>query len=207
VSFDLRFGGTIDIGDVFGGDGFEFASDGVGREAGAEKAAVERSDFVVGDLTTGQFQFALDAKPDGGTLGGVVTGFGQYGFDVAIGYAAGAEVASDAVFALAANLGALTNELLGVAVVVNHAVFFEAGHDQLGEELVVRAAREELFHFRDGVGPAHQGALSSFIKLGFGFELAGFAEHERRIEEIEGISHSRTKAGSSEWGRNATGRF
>jgi hypothetical protein len=35
--------------------------------------------------------------------------------------------------------------------------------------------------------------------------LAGFAEHERRIEEIEGISHSGTEAWSSESGKERIG--
>ena len=64
---------------------------------------------------------------DGGALGGFVGGLFDGGLDLGVGDAAGAEVAGDAEFALAADLGALAGELFGVAVVVEVAVFFQAG--------------------------------------------------------------------------------
>jgi len=33
------------------------------------------------------------------------------------------------------------------------------------------------------MGAAGEGAEGGFVELGFGFELAGFGEHEERIEE------------------------
>ena len=144
-----------------------------------------------------RFEFALDAQADGGALGVIVAGFVERGVDVAVGDAAGAEVSGDAVFALAANFGALANELFGVAVVVDHAVFFEAGHDYLCEELVVGATGEEFFHFGDGVRAAHQRALRGFVELRLRFEFAGPGKHGSRIALID-TAHS-----SSRWGHEA----
>jgi hypothetical protein len=185
------------------GDGVQFAADGVGSEAGAEEAAIEGGDFVVRDLfpeicTAGEFEFALYAEADRRALGFWIGRFGDGSFDVGVGDAAGAEVTGDAEFALTADFGALAGELLGVAGVVDHAVFAEAGEHDLSEEFTGGAALEESFHFGDGVRAAHQGALSGFVQFGFGVELAGLSEHEGRIEEMKKISHRRTETQRSE---------
>ena len=164
------------------GEGVEFAADGVGGEAGAEEAAVEGGDFVVGDFAAREFEFALDAEADRGALGFGVGGFSESGFDVGIGDAAGAEVAGDAEFALAADFGALAGELFGVAGIVDHAVFAEAGEDDLREEFAGGPTLEEFFHFGDGVGAAHEGALGGFVEFRLGVELAWFGEHQRKDE-------------------------
>ena len=176
-------GGIVGVGDFGVGDGVEFAADGVGGEAGAEEGAIEGGDLAVRDVAAGEFEFALDAEADGVALGCGVGGFGDGGFDVGVGDAASAEVAGDAEFALAADFGALAGKLFGVAGIVDQAVFAEAGEDDLGEEFAGGAALEEFFHFGDGVGAAHEGALSGFVEFGFGVELAGFGEHERRMKE------------------------
>ena len=178
----LRFGGSVNVGEVLGGEGFEFAAYGIGREAGTKKTAVERRDFVVGDLATSQFQFAADAETDGGAFGVGVSAFGDGGFDVGVGNATGAKVTRNAIFPLSADLSALASKLFGVAVVVDHAVFLETGHDDLGEKLVVGAAAQDFFHFGNGVRAAHECALGGFVEVGFGVEFTGLAEHERRMK-------------------------
>jgi len=127
---------------------------------------------------------ALDAETNGGALGVVVARVGQRGFDVSVGDAAGAEIACDAVLALAADFGALACELFGVAGVVDQAVFAETGEHYLREEFAGRAAFEESFHFRDRVRAAHERALGGLVEFGFGVEFAGLAEHASRIAPI-----------------------
>src|SRR5579863_5522600 len=87
--------------DFFARQGFELAADDVGGKAGAEEAAVHRGDFVFGDLAAERAKFAFEALANYGGFVGFLGGFGEGGFDVAVGDAAGAEVASDAEFALA----------------------------------------------------------------------------------------------------------
>jgi hypothetical protein len=72
--------------------------------------------------------------------------------------------------------------LFGVARVVELARFFEASHNHVDEEFVVRAAREFLFHFVDRVGAAREGAEGDVVEFGFGFELGGLGEHEGKNE-------------------------
>ncbi len=117
---------------------------------------------------------------DGGALSGFIGGIFDGGLDVSVGDAAGAEIAGDAEFALAADLGALANELFGVAGVVDHTVFLEACDDDLGEEIATGAALEEFSNFVDGVGAAHEGAEGDVVEFGFGVELAGLGEHEKK---------------------------
>ena len=130
------FVGVVGFGDLFGRNGFEFFSDGVGRETGGEEAAVEASDFVVGDFASRDFEFALDAMANREALRFVVGGGFDGGLDIGIRNAASAEVARDPEFSLPANLRALPRKLLRVARVVELPVFFHAGHDDLGEQLV-----------------------------------------------------------------------
>jgi hypothetical protein len=194
----LRFGRSVHIREVCGSDCFELTTNGVGGEAGAEQRTIERGDLIVGDFAARELEFAVDAEADGGAFGVGVGAFGDGGFDVGVRNAAGTEVTRDAICPLPADLSALAGELFGVAGVVDHATFAQAGENDLCEQFAGGTALEEFLHLGDRVRAAHQGALGSFIKLGFGFELAGFAEHKRRIEEIEGISHSGTEAWSSE---------
>ena len=116
---------------------------------------------------------------DGGAFGCFVRGVFDGGLDVGVGDAAGAEVAGDAEFALAADFGALAGELFSVAVIVEGAVFLEAGEDYLGEEVAAGAALEEFLHFVDGVRAAHQGAEGYVVEFGFGVEFFGAGEHRR----------------------------
>ena len=116
---------------------------------------------------------------DGGTLGGFVGGLFDGGLDVGVGDAAGAEVAGDAEFAMAADLGALAGELFGVAVVVEGAVFLQAGEDYLGEEVAAGSALEEFLHLVYGVRAAHQGAEGYVVEFGFGVEFFGAGKHRR----------------------------
>jgi len=102
---------------------------------------------------------------------------------VAVGDAAGTEIAGDAKLALLAAFGALEGELLGVAGVVDVAVLFEAGDNFLDEVLVGGAADESLFHFRDGMRAAREDFDCGVVQSGFGFELAGLGEHAGSIEE------------------------
>lgn len=169
-------------GDFFGGDGFQFFADGVGREAGGEQAAVEAGDFLVGDFATGEFEFALETVADGEALRFIVGAEFDGGLDVGVGNAAGAEVARDAEFSLATDLGALARELLRVASVVELAVFFHAGYDDLGEKLVGGAAIEQALHFFDGVGAAHEGAQGDVVEILLGVDFFCRSEHEQRMK-------------------------
>ena len=163
--------------DFFARQGFELAADDVGGKAGAEEAAVHRGDFVFGNLAAEGAEFAFEALADDGGFVGIFGGLGEGGFDVAVGDAAGAEVAGDAEFALAADLGALAGELFGVAVVVEAAVFLQAGQDYLGEEVAAGSAFEEFLHFVYGMRAAHQGAEGYVVEFGFGVEFFGAGEH------------------------------
>ena len=113
---------------------------------------------------------------------------------MAVWNAAGAEIARDAEFPLFADFGALASELFGVARVIELAIFLEARHDDLDEQLIVGAAAELLFHFMDRVCAAHEGAESNVVELGFGFELAGAGEHGKSIEEKVARGQWRGKA-------------
>src|SRR5206468_4014735 len=64
-------------------------------------------------------------------------------------------VARDTVFSLLAGFGALAGKLFGVPRVVHQAVFFQARHHYLHQQLVVAAALQLLLHFVDGVRPPH----------------------------------------------------
>jgi len=127
VMGELFLFGRVDFGEFFAGDGFDFAADKVGGEAGAEEAAVEGGEFLIAYFATEGTEFALDALTDDGGFVGFGGGFGEGGLDVLVGYAAGAEVAGDAEFALFADFGALAGELFGVTGVVDLAIFAEAG--------------------------------------------------------------------------------
>jgi len=119
---------------------------------------------------------------DGFALGVVVGGGCNGGLDVGVGDAAGAEIARDFEFSLAADFGALAGELLGVAGVVELAVFLHAGEDDLGEEFVGGATVEEALHFFDGVRAAHEGAQGDIVEILLGVDFFGGSEHEQRMK-------------------------
>ncbi len=130
-------------------------------------------------------EFSFEALADDGGLVGFFGGFGEGGFDVAVRDAAGAEVARDAEFTLAADFGALASELFGEALVVDHFGAFEAVHDTFQERVVFGSTAEQLLHFVDGIGTAHKGANGGFVEFGFGFDLARLGEHGERIETMK----------------------
>ena len=142
---------------------------------------MEAGDFGVGDFAAGDSEFAVDAVADGFALGFVVGRGCDGGLDVGVGNAAGAEVARDAKFSLATNFGALASKLLGVAGVVELAVFFHTGEDDLGEEFVGGAAVEEFLHFLNGVWAAHQSAQGDVVEFLFGVDFARGSEHLLRM--------------------------
>ncbi len=104
---------------------------------------------------------------------------------MAIRDTASAEVSSDAELALTADFCALAGELFCEAFVVNHFGALEAVHDVAKEIVVFGVAAEELLHFVNGIGAAHESADGGFIELCFGFELARLAEHAGRIEVMK----------------------
>ncbi len=74
------------VGDVFAGNGFEFAADDVGGETCAEEAAVEGSELAIIDLlycigAAIGAQLTFDSLPDDGGLVRVPGGFFKGGFE------------------------------------------------------------------------------------------------------------------------------
>ena len=150
------FVGVVGFGDFFRRNGFEFFSDGVGRESRGKKAAIQTGDLAVGDFAAGEFELALDAMANREALRFVVGGGFDSRLDIGIRNSASAEVARDAEFSLPANLRALPRKLLRVARIVELPVFFHARHHDLREQLVRPAAIEQPLHLLDGVRPPHQ---------------------------------------------------
>jgi len=183
----LFFGGRFGFGDFGAGEGVELAADDVGGEAGAEQAAIEGGDFVVGDFAAGEAEFAFDALADERGFVVFLGVFVECSFDVFIGDAAGAEVAGDAEATLAADFGALAGELFGVAGVVDQAFAFEAFEDVFDELVVVGAMGEGLLHFVDGMSAAHEDAGGGGVEVGFGLELAGTGKHGEKDRSKEGM--------------------
>ena len=124
----------------------------------------------------------MDALADNGSFVVGLGGFGEGVIDVAIGNAAGAEVACDAEFALFADFGARAGELFGVARVVESAGLLEAGENDLRQEFGIGAAEEFGFHFVNGMRAAHEDAEGVVVQVLFGIEFAGFGEHQEEIE-------------------------
>lgn len=153
----------VNLRNFFAGDSLEFFADGVGREPGGEEAAIQTGDLLIRDFAARELEFAFDAVANRKPLR-LIVGRGFDGSsDVGVGDAAGAEVARNAEFPLAADFGALAGELLSIASVVELAVFFHTGHDDLREKFVGGAAVEQALHFFDGVRAAHEGAQSDIV--------------------------------------------
>jgi hypothetical protein len=135
---------------------------------------------------------------DLGALGFGIGGFGYSRVDMLVGDATGAQVAGDAVFALAANVGALADELFSVAGIVNQAVLFEAADNFFYEIFIRSAANEGLFHFVHGMGPAHEDLDGGFVEGGLRVDGAWLGEHEGRIEaRRQGSKEARRQEGAS----------
>lgn len=182
ISAVLHLVGGCGFWDLFAGDGFDFAADDVGGKAGAEKAAVERSELLFFDFAFEAAEFAVDALADEG--GFVVRDgvFGEGGFDVLVRNAARAEFARDAELALAADFRTLADELFGEAGIVEEAAVLEAVDDGFDEPVVVGAMGEGLLELVDGMSAACEDADGSVVEIGFGVEAAGLREHEKSIE-------------------------
>jgi hypothetical protein len=186
----LGLGRRLDFGNVFGGERFKFAANGVGGKTRGQQAAIEGGEFLLIEVAIrvgrlGEGKFAMDALANGVALGGFVGGIREGGLDVAIRDTAGAKIAGDAEFALFTVLRTLAGELFGITGVVELAAFFQAGHNSLDKKLVAGAALEEFFHFVNGVGAAHERAKGDGVEFGFGFELTGLGEHEKSIEVMK----------------------
>jgi hypothetical protein len=164
------FVGGFGGGKFFAGEGFEFAADEVGGEAGGEERAIDGGEFFVGFLfhfrackyklrtPTHRAEFAFDTLANDGGFRFRVGRFRESNVDVAVGNAASAEIAGDTEFALLADFRASAGELFGVARVVELAGLLEAREDDLSEEFGVGAAEKLGLHFVDGVGTAHEDA-------------------------------------------------
>jgi len=103
--------------------------------------------------------------------------FGEGGFDVSVGDAAGAEFARDALGALTADASAMRGELAGVDGVVEIAAFAEKSEDDVRGFGIGGALLEIFAHLGDGVGSAHQGAHGGGIERFVGIVFAGTAAH------------------------------
>src|SRR6266700_1548869 len=124
----LSVGVGLGFGEVFAGEGVEFAADYVGGEAGAKKAAVDGGHLPFVDLFACMFvcigaakgaQLALDALADDGGFVRFLGGFFECRFNVAVRNATGPEATCDAKFSLLAGFSALPRELLRIPRVVN----------------------------------------------------------------------------------------
>jgi len=89
-----------------------------------------------------------------------------------VGNTAHSQFPLDAVLALLAGFGAVAGELLGVAFVVELAVFFQAREHDADEQFVAGAAREFLLHLLHRVCAPRERAECDVVKLFFGFELS-----------------------------------
>lgn len=183
AALKILFGVGIDFGNIFPRRVTQFATDDVCGEAGAEEAAIERGELLVVDFAAEGAEFSRDALADERSFVGLLGGFFDGSFDVAVRDAAGPEVARDAELALLARFGAMTGKLLGVAGVVNVAGAFEASQDVFDQGSVFATALERFLHLMDGVSTAHEDFDGSVVKSGFGIELAGLGEHKESIEE------------------------
>src|SRR6266704_5888807 len=183
----LSVGVGLDFGEVVAGQGVEFAADYVGGEAGAEKTAVDGGHLPFVDLlacigAAKGAQLALDSLAHDGGFVGFLGGFFEGGFNVAVGDAAGAQVASHAEFSLFARFGALPRELLRIPRVVNQPVFFQPSHHKLNAQCIVAPPFELFLHLVDGVRPPHQSAHRDVVQLFFGLKLARLPKHAGSIE-------------------------
>jgi hypothetical protein len=179
----LFVGGGFGVGNFFAGERVQLVADDVGGESGAEEAAVEGGDFVFGDFAAREAEFTFDALANESDFVVLLGVFFEGGFDVAVGNAAGAEVAGDAEAALAADFRALASELFGVASVVDQAFAFEAVDCGCDELVIVSTVGEGLLHFVDGMRAAHEDAGGGGIEVGFRCELAGTGKHREKMKE------------------------
>jgi len=151
------------VGEVAVGDTFELGANDVRRKPRGEEAAVERSEFALVELAAKVREPALEAGADERGFVGLRENGVERGFDVAVGDAAAAEVASDAIASLTAHPGVVTGEFEGVARVVEIIQLTQARDHRGNQVFALGAAFEVLLHLVDRVRAAHQGALRGHI--------------------------------------------
>src|SRR5271154_7116779 len=147
-----------DAGKIAAGDGAKFAADGVGREAGAEQASIERGDLALGEFAANVGEAALQAGADESGFVGFGKNGVKRGIDVTVRHAAGAKIARDAETSLAPGLRVLARVIERVAGVLEITSFAETGDDGCDKFGVFGAALEIFPHFVNRVSAARQGA-------------------------------------------------
>jgi len=160
------------VGEVAVGDALELGANDVRREARGEEAAIERRELALVELAAKVREPALEAGADERGFVGLGENGIECGFDVAVGHAAAAEVASDAVASLTAQPSVVTGELEGITCVVEIIQLTEARDHGGNQVFVFGAALEVLLHLVDRVCTAHQGALCGHVELVLGGKFA-----------------------------------
>ena len=164
--------GVGEIGEVAVGDAFELGADDVGGETRGQQAAIKRSELALVELTAQVREPALEACTDErGFVSLDEDGF-QGRFDVSVGDAAGAEIASDAVAPLTAQPSVVSGVLESVTPVVEVIQLAQARDDRRNQLFIFRAALEVLLHLVDRMRAAHQCALCGHVELMLGREFA-----------------------------------
>ena len=154
------------------GDALEFGANDVGGEARGQEAAIKRSELALVDLAANVGKPALEACADERGFVSLRENGIEGGFDVAVGDAAAAKIASDAITSLTAQPGVVTCELEGVTRVVEIIQLTQA-RDHGGDQVFVfSVALEVLLHLVDRMRAAHQSTLRGHFELMLGSELA-----------------------------------
>lgn len=106
--------------------GIQLSANDFGRESRAKQAAVERRQFARIERPASRRKQAFQACANKRGLVGFGESDVESGFDVAVGHAAGAQLARDAETSLAARIRVDTGELEGIAGVIEITLFAEA---------------------------------------------------------------------------------
>ena len=153
---------------MLGGSESQFRANYVGREAGAEEAAIKRRKLALIERAANVRKVSLEARADGRGLVGLGKDGVEGGFDVAVGYATSTEFAGDAEPSLAARISVLARVIEGVAGIVEVVLFTKAGNRAIDMIFGFGAAFEILPHFVNRVCATHQGTKGGGMKLSLG---------------------------------------
>ena len=126
------------------GNAAQFGADDVRGKTGAEKAAIQRSDLLLPEGAANVREVALEARPDGCRFIRFGKDGVQCGVDVAIGYAARAQLARNAEASLAARVRVLVGKFESVARIIEIIAFTQL-RDHRRDHVIVFGAAIEIF--------------------------------------------------------------